>query len=100
MQLIAIDIANAIRAADNRVVAFFIFIVFILGKPAGDAADTVAAPCLISVGNAAGTVADGMGNPFFLFIFDNNNLQIAFREEGLADVVAMGCEYADEGIKA
>lgn len=28
VQLLAIDIANAIKAADNRVVAFFIFFVF------------------------------------------------------------------------
>ena len=32
VQLLANDIANAIRAADKRVVAYFIFFVFILGK--------------------------------------------------------------------
>ena len=63
-------------------------------------ADAVAVSYLISVGNAAGTVAEGWENLSSSHIFDNNNLEIAFREEGLADVVAMGCEDADEGIKA
>ena len=62
-------------------------------------ADAVAVSYLISVGNAAGTVAEGWENLSSSHIFDNNNLEIALWQERLADVVAMGSENAYEGIE-